>query len=154
MLSLRGIPGIYFHSLIGTPNDTDGVKRTGANRSINRRKFDLEELNDLLSSSDSKQRIVFEGYCRLLHIRCQQKAFHPDGDQEMVPTKNPATIGFLRTSPCGEESILVIANMGREPVSVAIPQIAGKWPSSDLLTGNVVQNEQYILDAFDIAWLK
>ncbi len=154
MLSLRGIPGIYFHSLIGTPNDTDGVKQTGANRSINRRKFDLEELNELLSRSDSKQRIVFEGYCRLLRIRCEQKAFHPDGGQEMVPTEDPATIGFVRTSPCGEESILVLANMGSEPVSVAVPQIAGKLPNGDLLTGNPVQNEQYILHAFDIAWLK
>jgi len=25
MLSLRGIPGVYFHSLVGTPNDLSGV---------------------------------------------------------------------------------------------------------------------------------
>ncbi len=49
MLSLRGIPGVYFHSLVGTPNDTQGVATTGRARSINRRKFGLGELRGILS---------------------------------------------------------------------------------------------------------
>ena len=30
MVSLQGIPGIYFHSLVGTPNNHEGVEGTGA----------------------------------------------------------------------------------------------------------------------------
>ncbi|MCD8481562.1 MAG: hypothetical protein LR015_02120 [Verrucomicrobia bacterium] len=29
MLAFRGIPAVYIHSLLGTPNDTAGFKRTG-----------------------------------------------------------------------------------------------------------------------------
>ena len=153
ILSLRGIPGVYFHSLVGTLNDTAGVERTGQNRAINRRKFSLQELDDLLSDSDSKQGAVFEGYRRLLRIRREQRAFHPDGPQNMIPTGDAATIGFLRTSPCGAESILVLANMSREPIAIRVPQVDGKVPQRNLLSDRKPQNEQYLLDAFEIAWL-
>ena len=39
MLALVGVPGIYFHSLIGSRNDLRGVHRTGRWRSINREKL-------------------------------------------------------------------------------------------------------------------
>ena len=39
MLGMRGIPAVYIHSLLATPNDLAGVERTGRTRSINRRKW-------------------------------------------------------------------------------------------------------------------
>ncbi|MCX7426452.1 MAG: sugar phosphorylase, partial [Planctomycetia bacterium] len=48
MLSLRGVPAVYFHSLVATPNDVVGAERTGRARSINRRKFDAAELRAAL----------------------------------------------------------------------------------------------------------
>ena len=42
------IPAIYFHSLCGTENFLDGVKETGQNRTINRRKWNRSELEKLL----------------------------------------------------------------------------------------------------------
>ena len=40
MLSLAGVPGIYFHSLFGSRGWLEGVKETGRNRTINRQKCD------------------------------------------------------------------------------------------------------------------
>ena len=39
MLGLKGIPAFYIHSLLATPNDYEGMRRTGRARSINRRKY-------------------------------------------------------------------------------------------------------------------
>jgi sucrose phosphorylase len=36
MLSLSGLPGIYFHSMFGSRGWLEGVKQTGHNRTINR----------------------------------------------------------------------------------------------------------------------
>jgi sucrose phosphorylase len=153
VLALRGIPGVYFHSLVGTENDTEGVARTGKNRSINRRKFDAKELNDRLESTDSKQRAVFEGYRRLLGIRRLQPAFHPDGPQRMIDTADPSVIGFERTSPDGEQSLLVLANMSGRCVSVALPESCTRSGQSNLLSTKSVVDGQILLDAFEIAWL-
>ena len=46
---VAGIPAVYFHSLVGTPNDVPGMQRTGRARTINRRKFDWDELQALLA---------------------------------------------------------------------------------------------------------
>ncbi|MEM9423145.1 MAG: alpha-amylase family glycosyl hydrolase, partial [Pseudomonadota bacterium] len=39
MLTLQGVPGIYFHSLFGSENWIDGIAETGQKRSINREKL-------------------------------------------------------------------------------------------------------------------
>ncbi len=44
MLSLVGMPGIYFHSLFGSRGWIEGVKQTGHNRTINREKCQLESI--------------------------------------------------------------------------------------------------------------
>ena len=47
-LAMRGIPALYFHSFTATPNYQEGVKDTGHNRTINRRKWKADELDALL----------------------------------------------------------------------------------------------------------
>ena len=44
MLSLAGVPGIYFHSLFGSRNDREAALQSGINRRINRQKLTLAEL--------------------------------------------------------------------------------------------------------------
>ena len=52
MLSLEGVPAIYFNELVGTKNDYIGLEKTKMNRSINRFKWKKDELssNSKLSS--------------------------------------------------------------------------------------------------------
>ena len=42
ILAMPGVPGIYFHSLVGSKNYHDGVKHSGINRTINREKLRLK----------------------------------------------------------------------------------------------------------------
>ncbi|WP_455198606.1 sugar phosphorylase, partial [Kaarinaea lacus] len=59
MLSLQGIPAFYIHSLLATPNDIHGVELSGRTRSINRRKWQYDELKLLLESQNTPNFEVF-----------------------------------------------------------------------------------------------
>ena len=151
MLALRGIPGVYFHSLVGTENDEAGVNRTGHNRSINRQKFSSAELRQRLASNHSKQRAVFEGYQKMLGIRCRQKAFHPEGAQAMLNIADPRVLGFQRTSPDGQQRVVVLANFSHQNVMIPLP--SGVGDRLDLLSDERTNGSTYQLDAYRVAWL-
>lgn len=107
-LSLRGVPGIYIHSLFGTENYDEGVEETGQNRTINRRKWELPELKDHLKAGVGK--LVFNRYLRMLRRRTEYPAFHPDAAQE-VYNINSGLFVHKRTSLDGEQMILCVFNL-------------------------------------------
>jgi sucrose phosphorylase len=153
MLSLRGIPGVYFHSLVGTSNDHSGVQASGQPRRINRRKFALAELADALSACGSIQQLVFQGYQHLLRTRAGQPAFHPDADQVVWDTSDPTVIAFSRTSPDGDQTILVIANLSDHEKQIRYSQHTEMRPSKDLLSGEPIGADGSVhLAPFQIVW--
>ena len=108
MLAFRGVPGIYIHSLLGTRNDREGVERTGANRAINRRKFQLDEIEGALADPGSIQGEVFRRYCGLLRIRRSHPAFHPLAPQQVIDAP-PAVLAFVRRAvPTGRQGRAVL----------------------------------------------
>ncbi len=84
MLSLRGIPAVYFHSLTGSGNNHKGVARTGHNRTINRERWPDSELRRQIDEPQSITSRVFQAYRKMLTIRRQQPAFHPDVPQQIL----------------------------------------------------------------------
>lgn len=133
MLALRGIPGIYFHSLVGTPNALDNVRQTGRPRSINRHKFQWDELESILATSDHPSRQVFAGYCGLLSVRRQQPAFHPDAAQDVVPLHPDAVISFVRSSTTTGQQILCATNVSDVTVTLDLPGQFARQHASELL---------------------
>lgn len=86
MLSLQGIPALYIHTLTGTLNDVEGVERSGRLRSINRRRWQLDELALLLESPSTPTHDVFHALHRLLVQRRQEPCFHPNAPQRVIDT--------------------------------------------------------------------
>ena len=152
MLSLKGIPGIYFHSLVGTPNDYEGVRRTGRARTINRKKFERDELNAIVDQENSPQARILGGYRRLLAVRREQPAFHPDASQRVLAAKPASVVALLRESPGGGQKLLVLANLGPNPVSVNAETLIGTPPKNDLL-GECKVNMPITLAPYRVAWL-
>jgi sucrose phosphorylase len=107
-LSMRGVPGIYFHSLTATSNYTEGVEETGENRTINRRKWELPELKAHLKEGVGK--LVFNRYTRMLRRRTEHPAFHPDAPQEVFEIDTDLFV-HKRTSLDGEENVFCIFNL-------------------------------------------
>jgi hypothetical protein len=110
LLAMRGMPAVYFHSLVGSRSWREGAQASGHNRTINRRKLESDELENLLSDPQTLPARVFNRLAHLLKVRREHPAFHPFGDQEVVFT-TPAIFGCIRTSPDGREKILCLQNI-------------------------------------------
>ncbi len=133
MVALRGIPGIYFLSLFGTPNDLEGLAKTGRARSINRRKFLREELDAWLADGKSVRSQIFEAWKKLLAVRRDQEAFHPEAVQHLVPCDDPGVVAFERRSLSGEQKILVLFNVAAKETQVPVAKLCGRTAKRDLL---------------------
>lgn len=133
-LALAGIPGIYIHSLLGSRNDLEGVKRTGRARSINRAQLRLDAVRKELADPGSIRAQVFAAYRRLLEIRGEQPAFHPDAAQEVLDL-GPSFFALRRSDRVGGQSIIAVHNVTGRP-QIADLRAAGDGSARcDLLSG-------------------
>lgn len=103
-LSLRGVPGIYLHSLLGTPNDHKRVEVTGMTRAINRHQWDMDELSALLEVPESSTSILMNEYSRRIKVRRDQPAFHPDAEQ-LVLDLDDHLLGIMRVGENGQKIV-------------------------------------------------
>jgi len=126
MIALQGIPALYIHSLIATTSDHQGVEQTGRTRSINRRKWQYDELLDLLNNPTAAHGTVFHELKRQLQIRCKHPAFHPSALQETL-SLGDNLFAFWRTSLDQQQHILCINNISPEIQILTLPEhpIAG-----------------------------
>jgi len=137
MLSLQGIPGIYFNSLIGATNWLAGVEGTGRTRTINRQKWGEAELAGLLVDPTRPASRIFPEYLRRLRIRRDHAAFHPDGPQDVLSLPD-GLFGIKRTAPDGSREIWVIANLTLDPIELKPGRIDRRYKRrewSDLIRG-------------------
>lgn len=99
-LSLRGLPALYIHSLLGTPNDMHGVEQTGHLRAINRRRWDWGELSKLLAQPETVHARSVNEITRRLRVRGEHPAFHPQARQAVLELDSEL-LGLVRTAADG-----------------------------------------------------
>jgi sucrose phosphorylase len=88
MMSFKGIPAFYIHSLLATSNDYEGYQKTEIKRSINRKKWDYKELKKLIANPETSTSEVFNELVRRISIRINQPVFHPDSSQEIIDVED------------------------------------------------------------------
>jgi len=152
MLSLRGIPGIYFHSLLGARNDRQAARRTGLHRRINRRKWERAQLDAMLGEEGAAHRRIFDAYRRLLEVRIAQRAFHPEGDQQVDDLAEDGLLALRRSAPDQEQRILVLANLTERSRPVELARWTELELRHDLLTGERPRDGVFSLDPYQVAW--
>lgn len=152
MLAMRGMPAVYFHSLVGSPNDQAGVEESGQNRRINRHKYERQELESALSDPHGLQRRVFDGYQRLLKVRIQQPAFHPQAAQEILDLPGDGLLGFVRTAASGER-IAIVANLTDEPRTVDGTLIPAELRYDELAQERLFSDDSVPMRPFQVRWL-
>jgi sucrose phosphorylase len=161
MLALRGVPGIYFHSVFGSQNWLEGAKETGRHRTINREKLAVDQLKAALAAPGSLRARVYQGFCQLLRVRQEHPAFHPFGEQEILDI-HPGLFALVRTSPNRSEKILCLHNVSGEArdltVNLAAAGLADVNRFEHLLNGGQIQVDGGILKLsvlpFEVVWLK
>ncbi len=152
MLSMQGMPAVYFHSLVGSPNDLDGVAASGQNRRINRHKYRSTELEAVLSSPDSLQRRIFDGYRKLLLVRKSQPAFHPDAAQRVLDLPGNGVLGFVRESSSGQR-LAVLANLGDEPCVIDCSDLEADLRNDILAQETISSGVAIPMRPFQVRWL-
>jgi sucrose phosphorylase len=160
MLVLKGIPGIYFHSLFGSRGWPEGVRQTGRARTINRQKLEAESLNAELDRQNHLRNLVFSGFRKMLSVRGTNPAFHPNGGQKVIDLHGGAFF-VLRTSPDNNDVVICLHNICSEPLefdlSLSEIGINNCNKLKDLLSGSrftAVEDSFLIqLKPYDVYWL-
>ncbi len=157
MMALEGIPAFYIHSFLATPNDYAEVAKTGRNRSINRHKWNYEELEEKLQDPNSIPALVLREMSRRIQIRRRQPAFHPNATQYTLHPMNSSLFAFWRQSIYREQSIFCINNLSNRTQVLQLSDInlicIDPW--HDLLTGQIIEDitAQFILQPYQSAWI-
>jgi len=157
-LAMRGIPAVYFHSICATSNDLKGVKETGRNRTINRKKWEGAELEKLLEEKEGQALRVFEWYTRILRRRAACPVFHPDAPQEILDF-GTSIFALERVSLDGDQVVLCLFNFqGKDtevPESERLRALFPNGKARDLLSGAeiVFQEGKFALRPYQALWL-
>ncbi len=157
MLGLEGIPALYIHNLLATENYLEGVEKTRHNRTINRYKWNYDQLVERLNDPNSDQSIVLDKLSNLIKIRRQQPAFHPNTTQYTLHPLNPALFAFWRQSIDRQQSIFCIHNLSNQDQYLNLSEFnlidLDGW--FDLITNKAIDNihHQYTLQPYQCLWI-
>jgi sucrose phosphorylase len=149
MLSLIGVPGIYFHSLFGSRGWMQGAQQTGHNRTINREKLELEDLQNQLADEKSLRSRVFTKYRQLLKARSSSSAFHPHGTQKVLDV-HPFVFAVERISPDEKSRVVCLHNVSRKKTIFS----TARQSAMNLLTGQEIQVSKIALEPYQILWMR
>lgn len=156
MLALEGIPAIYLQSFFGSRNDYRRLEHTGRNRSINRHIWQERELESILSDDNSTHSKIFCEMKRLLTLRKNQPAFHPNATQFTLHL-GQKVFAFWRQSANRAQSIFCLSNVTTEPQTINLSDInfisTDEW--RDLISGTVITDlgSQLTLAPYQTMWI-
>lgn len=158
LMTFKGIPAIYFNTLLAAPNNQTLAEQTKMNRSLNRGKWQLPELEATLASPDTPAAISLSAHMRILKTRSEHPAFHPDAPQRVIAISD-SVLAIERISPDGIEHILALANLTNQPARLtrATMQTHG-WQNHgivDILTARDIASKDgtISLGAYAAVWL-
>ena len=110
LFSMEGIPAVYIQNLVGSKNDYTKVKKTGSNRSINRKNWEFKLLEEKLKNKKSINHKTFNLLKEIISIRKKQPAFHPNATQFTLQLEDDF-FGIWRQSIDRSQSIFCVSNL-------------------------------------------
>ncbi|MBC2128223.1 sugar phosphorylase [Listeria marthii] len=144
LLTLQGVPAIYYHSLLGSKNDLIGYEESGIKRRINREKLEKNQLARELESNSYRQ-TIFTSLKKLVQIRRNHTAFSPFATQEIL---NLGSDVFAIKRASETECIYGIINVTSQNISKNLT-----FSGTNLLTNQPVTSELE-LTAYEVVWIK
>lgn len=158
-LAMKGIPAVYFHSLCGTPNDLEGYRVTKRNRTVNRKKWAQDELNQLLDDQETLPAQIFSWYSRTLRMRAGCPAFHPEAPQEILNFGSDL-FAVRRDSTDGGLSVICLFNFTSEDSKVSdmglLNSLFPEGKARDLISGGEIdwgKKDALTLRPYQAVWL-
>jgi len=142
LFAFLGVPAVYYHSLVGSPPDLEGMVTSRINRRINRAVLDADRLAAELRE-DARRRRVFEGMRHLLDVRRRHPAFSPFGTQRVELLDD--RVFAVRRGEGTDDELLCITNVTAQPVPVDVRGV-------DVITGTPV--DRLVLPSWGYAWVR
>ncbi|MCS6883183.1 MAG: alpha-amylase family glycosyl hydrolase [Oscillochloridaceae bacterium] len=152
MLALQGVPGVYVHSLLGSPNYQQGLQATGRFRSLNREKWTRADLEARLADPRRREGTVLQRMARLIRARRNERAFHPNSPQQVLDV-HPSVFALERRTPEGDATVLCLHNVSGAPQRAPAPAVGG---ARDLISGTRYPpgTDGIELAPYQAAWLR
>ncbi len=146
MLCMPGVPGIYYHSLLGSENERDAALESGINRRINRAKLQYDELEQELGGTKSVRKMVFDQYSNMLEKRAEELLFHPAANANYSMSGKVLCIERSQ----GDKILYALHNFSNQHLS--IKSMADDV--RDLLNDAEISENNWSLKPFGFLWLK
>ncbi|PYZ96173.1 alpha-amylase [Alteribacter lacisalsi] len=146
LTSFMGVPAIYYHSLLGSKNDYEGLESSGINRRINRQKLEYSRIADELETSEYR-RAIFAGMKELVSTRQAEPAFSPYAEQTVLDLGS-AVFALERHNRETGDTVFAVANVTNETATVELPA-----SGTNLFTGEKTDRE-ITLAPYSYAWVK
>ena len=153
MLALKGVPGVYIHSLFGSHNDEERYQASKWKRDLNHGQLSHAWLEAELANPESHESRVFVGYSRFLKTRRGQPAFHPASAQEVLHVGS-GVFGIVR-GPYKDQVIVALHNLSSEVQRVDLDALPhGPATYCDLLDNSRAHSKAITLAPYQVMWLE
>lgn len=130
------------------------MQKTGKARSINRKKFQLQDLERELADPTTRTARVFNAYSHFLSIRKGHPAFNPLAPQQIL-SLDKRVFALLRTTENNKDKVLCLINITQEAIDLVIdPSIIDSTSWVDLLSGHEYLPGQIVLKPYQVLWLE
>jgi amylosucrase len=143
IMSLGGIPLLYYGDEIGTLNDgsyLEDESKANDSRWMHRPRIDWNKAEQRFNHGSVEQRL-FDGMKKMIAVRKATPAFADFNNRELLSVDNEHLFVFLRTHPeRSEESVLVVGNFDVNPQHLDLGNLGnrgrfGLGQLSDLYSG-------------------
>ncbi|MBN8186446.1 MAG: sugar phosphorylase [Rhodobacteraceae bacterium] len=153
-MSLEGIPALYIHSMLATPNDLEAVERRGMNRAINRHRWDYPTLLATLGDEETIHARVLGALSDRLRLRAEQPGFHPNATQFTL-NLDQRIFGLWRQSLDRAQSIFALHNVSGETVEIPAGELNLIADESwvDLLSGEEIASGAVEMAPYQCRWI-
>ena len=121
------MPAVYYHSLVGSPPDLEGMVTSRINRRINRAVLDADRLGERAARRPAPTGGLRRACAHLLDVRRQHEAFSPFGTQRVERLDD--RVFAVRRGEGTPDELVCVTNVTGEPVT--LPGVVG----IDVLTG-------------------
>ena len=146
LFSMEGIPAVYIQNMIGSKNDYAKVKKTGINRSINRRNWEFNLLEQKLKNKNSTNSKIFNLLKEIISLRKKQPAFHPNATQFTLQLDDDF-FGIWRQSIDRSQSIFCVSNLTNSQKRISLLNInlisTNEW--FDIISRKQIKNQSGII---------
>ena len=156
LFSMEGIPAVYIQNLVGSKNDYTKVKKTGSNRSINRKNWEFKLLEEKLKNKKSINYKIFNLLKEIISIRKKQPAFHPNATQFTLQLDDDF-FGIWRQSIDRSQSIFCVSNLTNSLKKISLLNInlisTNEW--FDIISNKKIKNLRgnIIFKPYQTYWL-